>query len=59
VIDPCGDHGLVGDGESGIGSKDLAFLLFPCVDGEGEAQVDARMEVGHSAIQIRLADLWA
>ncbi len=53
----CGDHGLVGDGDSGISCKDLAFLLFPCVDGKGEAQVDARMEVGHVVIQIRLTDL--
>jgi hypothetical protein len=33
------------------------LLLFPCVDSEGEAQVNARMEVGHVVIQIRLADL--
>ncbi len=57
MLGTCGDHGLVGVGESGIGCKDLAFLLFPCVDGKGEAQVDAGMEVGHVVIQIRLADL--
>ncbi len=53
----CGDHGFVGDGDSGIGGKDLAFFLFPCVDSKGGAQIDARMEVGHVVIQIRLADL--
>jgi hypothetical protein len=53
----CGNHGLVGDGDSGIAGKYLAFLLFPCVDGKGEAQVNARMEVSHVVIQIRLADL--
>ncbi len=51
----CGDHGLVRDGDSDIGCKDLAFFLFPSVD--GKAPVDARMEVGHVVIQIRLADL--
>ncbi len=53
----CGDHGLVKDGNSGGGCKDLAFLLFPCVDGKGEAQANAGMEVGHVVIQIRLTDL--
>jgi hypothetical protein len=42
---------------SGISGKDLTFLLFPCVNGEGEARADARMEVSHVVIQIRLADL--
>jgi hypothetical protein len=36
MLGKCGDHGLVGDGDSSIGGKDLAFLLFPCVDGKGE-----------------------
>jgi hypothetical protein len=57
VLGTCGDHGFVGDGDSSIGSKDLIFLLFSCVDSEGEAQVDAGVEVGHVVIQIRLADL--
>ncbi len=57
MLGTCGDHGLVGDGDSGMCCKDLAFLVFPCVDGEGEAQVDAGMEVGHVVILIRLADL--
>jgi hypothetical protein len=57
VLGACGDHGLIGDGDSGIGCKDLAFLLFPSVNGKGEAQVDAGMEVGHVVTQIRLADL--
>jgi hypothetical protein len=57
MLDACGDHGLVGDGDSGIGCKDLPFSLFPSVDGKGEAQVDSGMEVGHVVIQIRLADL--
>ncbi len=48
---------FVGDGDTGIGGKDLTFLLIPCVDGKGEAGVDAGMEVGHVVIQIRLADL--
>ncbi len=52
-----GDHGLVGYGNSGIGYKDLVLLLFPYVDGKGEALVDAGMEVGHVVIQIKLADL--
>ncbi len=56
MLDTCGDHGLVRDRDSGIG-KDLPFLLFPCVDGKGEAQVNAGMEVGYVVIQIRLADL--
>jgi hypothetical protein len=53
----CGDCGLIGDGDSGISCKDLVLLLFPCVDSKGEAQADARMEVSHVVIQIRLADL--
>jgi hypothetical protein len=57
VLGTCGDHGFIGDGDSGIGGKDLALLLFPCVDGKGEARVNAGMEVGHFVIQIRLADL--
>jgi hypothetical protein len=57
MLGTCGDHGLVRDGDSGIGGKDLLFLLFPCVDGKGKTQVDARMEAGHVVIQIRLADL--
>ncbi len=57
MLGTCGDHGFAGDGDSGIGGKDLTFLLFLCVDGKGGAQVDARMEVVHVVIQIRLADL--
>jgi hypothetical protein len=57
VLGTSGDHGFVGDGDSGIGGKYLAFLLFPCVDFKGEAQVDAGMEIGRVVIQIRLADL--
>jgi hypothetical protein len=57
VLDTCGDHGFAGDGDSGIGSKDLTILLLPCVDGKGEAGVNAGMEVGHVVIQIRLVDL--
>ncbi len=57
MLGTCSDHGLVGDGDSRICCKDLAFFLFPCVDGKGEARVDAEMEVGHVVIQIRLADL--
>ena len=57
VFGTCGDHGFVGDGDSGIGGKDLTFLLFPRVGSKGEAQVDAGMEVGHVVILIRLADL--
>ncbi len=57
MLGTCGDHGFVGDGDTGIGGKDLTFLLLPRVDGKGEAGVDARMEVGHVIIQIRLADL--
>ncbi len=57
MLGACGDHGLVGDGDSSIGCKDLAFLLFSSVDGKGEAQVNARMEVGHVVIQIRLVGL--
>jgi hypothetical protein len=48
---------FVGDGNSGIGGKDLTFFLFPCVDSKGEARVDVGMQVGHVVIQIRLADL--
>jgi hypothetical protein len=57
MLGTCGDHGLVEDGDSGIGCKDLAFLLFPCVDGEGEARVDTGMDIDLVVIQIRLADL--
>jgi hypothetical protein len=57
VLGTCDDHGFVIDGDSGIGSKDLMFLLLPCVDGKGEVGVDARMEVVCVIIQIRLADL--
>ncbi len=57
VLGTCVDHGFVGDEDTGIGRKDLIFLLLPCVDNEGEVGVDARMEVIHVVIQIRLADL--
>ncbi len=57
MLGACGDHGFVGDGDSGIGGKDLTLLLLPCEDGEGEAGVNARMKVGHVVIQIRLAGL--
>ncbi len=57
MLGTCGDHSFVGDGDSGIGGKDLTFLLFPRVNGKGEAQVDAGMEVGHVVVQISLADL--
>ncbi len=57
VLGTCGDHGFIGDGDTGIGSKDLTFHLFHCVDSKGEAQVDAGMEVDRVVIQIRLADL--
>ncbi len=57
VLGTCGDHGFVRDGDTGIGGKDLTFLLLPRLDGEGEARVNAGMEVGHVVIQIRLADL--
>jgi hypothetical protein len=59
MLGACDDHGLIGDGDSGVGCKDLAFLLFPSVDGKGDARVDAGMEVGHVVVQIRLADLGA
>ncbi len=57
VLGTCGDHGFVRDGDTGIGGKDLTFLLLPCVDGKGEAGVDAGMEVCHVVIQIRFTDL--
>jgi hypothetical protein len=57
VLGTCGDHGFVGDRDSGISGKDLTLLLLPRVDGEVEAGVNAGMEVGHVVIQIRLADL--
>ncbi len=57
MLGTCGDHGFVGDGDSGIGCKDLEVFLFPCVDGKVEARVDTGMEVGHVVIKIRLADL--
>ncbi len=41
VLGTCGDHVFVGDRDSGIGGKDLTFLLLPPVDGEGEAGVNA------------------
>jgi hypothetical protein len=57
MLGACGDHGLVEDGDSCIGCKDLTFLLFPSVlVGKGETQVDAGMEAGHVVIQIRLAN---
>jgi hypothetical protein len=39
VLGTCGNHGFVKDGDTGIGGKDLTFLLLPCVDGKGEARV--------------------
>ncbi len=57
VLGTCGDPGFVRDGDSGIGGKELTFLLLPCVDGKGEAGVNAGMEVSYVVIQIRLADL--
>ncbi len=35
MLGTCGDHGFIGDGDSGISCKDLTFLLFPCVDRNG------------------------
>jgi hypothetical protein len=49
ALGACGNHGVVGDGDSGIGCKDLAFLMFPIIDSKGEARVNARMEVGMSS----------
>ncbi len=57
MLGTCGDHGFVGDGDTNIGGKDLTFHLLLHVDSKGEVGVDARMEVGHVVIQIRLADL--
>ncbi len=57
LLGTCGDHGFVGDGDSGIGSKDLTLLLLPRVDSKEEAGVNAEMDVGHVVIQIRLANL--
>jgi hypothetical protein len=57
VLGTCGDHGFVQDRDFGIGGKDLTLLLLPRVDGKGEAGVNARMEVSHVVIQIRLANL--
>jgi hypothetical protein len=57
MLGTCGDHGIVGGGYPRICGKDVTFLLFPHVDGKGEAQVDARMKVGHVVVQIRLTDL--
>ncbi len=57
LLGTCVDHGFVGDGGSGIGSKDLTLLLLPRVNSKGEAGVNAGMEVGHVVIQIKLADL--
>jgi hypothetical protein len=56
MLGTCGDHGFVRDGDSGIGGKDLILLLLPCIDGKGEAGVNAGMEVSHVVIQIRLVD---
>jgi hypothetical protein len=53
VLGTCGDHGFVGDGDSSISSEDLAFLLFPHVNGKGGGRVDAGVEVGHVVVQIR------
>ncbi len=53
MLGTCDDHGFIGDGDTGIGGKDLTFLLFSCVDSKGEARVDAGMEVGHVVIQIK------
>ncbi len=55
VFGTCGDHGFIRDGDTAIGSIDLSMLLFPCVDSKEVAGVDARMEVGHVVIQIRLS----
>ncbi len=57
VLGTCGDHGFVGEGATGIGGKDLTFLLFSCVDGKGVAGVDAGIVVCHGVIQISFADL--
>ncbi len=57
MLGTCGDNGFVRDGDTGIGGEGLTFLLLPCVDGKGEAGVNAGMEFGHVVIQIRLADL--
>jgi hypothetical protein len=53
VLGTCGDHGFFGDGDTGIGGKDLTFLLLPRVDSKRGARVDAGMEVGHVVVQIK------
>ncbi len=50
-------HSFVGDRDTGTGGKDLAFLLFSHVDGQGETRVDAPVEFGQVVIQIGLDDL--
>jgi hypothetical protein len=39
MLGTWGDHGFFGDGDTGISSKDLTFLLLPCVDGKGGAEL--------------------
>jgi hypothetical protein len=48
---------FVGDWDAGVGGKDLTFLLFACVYGQGETGVDACVEFGQVVVQIGLADL--
>jgi hypothetical protein len=50
-------HRFVGDWDAGVGGKDLTFLLFACVDGQGETGVNARVKFRQVVIQIGLADL--
>ena len=57
VLGAGGDHQFVGDWDACVGSKELTFLLFVSVDGQGEARVDASVEVGYVVIQVGLADL--
>jgi hypothetical protein len=57
VLGSGGDHQFVGDWDSRIDGKDLALLLFACVNSQWEAGVDADVELGHVVVQVGLADL--
>ncbi len=49
-------HRGFGNGNAGVLSKHLAFLLFACVNGKWEGRLDAGVELGHVVIDIRLGD---
>ncbi len=49
-------HRGLGEGDAGIMGKGLAFFLLACVDHKWKMGVNARVELGHIIVDVRLQD---